>query len=40
VLVGDDLPCELKVAKALLALEYAGCGGPCDELMEGLKGLA
>jgi hypothetical protein len=40
VLGSDNLPSELKAARALLALECAGYRGLYDELMEGLKGLA
>jgi hypothetical protein len=40
MLGGDNLPGDLKAVRALLALECASCGGLCDELIEGLKGLA
>jgi len=40
VLGSDNLPGDLKAARALLALKCASCGGLYNELMEGLEGLA
>ena len=34
------MPCDLKAARALLALEGPGCRGLVYELVEGFKGLA